>query len=68
MLCYFLNVYSPCNLAKKRSMWLEILNWKSSLEVGEWLVGVISMFLGIGWKEGVEVIVLWRHKWRILTA
>ncbi|XP_058771389.1 uncharacterized protein LOC131644810 [Vicia villosa] len=39
MIIYFINVYSPCNLADKRELWEELLGWKNKLEVGEWVVG-----------------------------
>lgn len=36
---YFLNIYSPCRLANKRLLWLELLQWKDKLEPIEWVVG-----------------------------
>ncbi|XP_058775500.1 uncharacterized protein LOC131649760 [Vicia villosa] len=36
---YFINIYSPCSLIDKRSLWAELLDWKQKLERGEWVIG-----------------------------
>ncbi|XP_058739159.1 uncharacterized protein LOC131611049 [Vicia villosa] len=36
---YVVNVYSSCELAKKRSMWHELLKMKDSFVDGEWIIG-----------------------------
>ncbi|CAK8534563.1 unnamed protein product [Lathyrus sativus] len=36
--CYFVNIYSPCNLHNKRILWSYLINLRSSSSYGEWLV------------------------------
>lgn len=56
MTCYFLNVYSPCTLVDKRTLCLDIVNWKNKLESGESFVGETLILLGIGWRGRLEMI------------
>ncbi|CAK8576681.1 unnamed protein product [Lathyrus sativus] len=36
--CYFVNVYSLCDMGGKRRFWVELIEWKRKLPEGEWLV------------------------------
>ncbi|XP_058776652.1 uncharacterized protein LOC131650972 [Vicia villosa] len=36
---YFVNVYSSCDIVKKRQMWAELTNLKANLPIGEWCIG-----------------------------
>lgn len=39
MIIYFVNVYSSFVFQSKRIMWVELINLKSSLPLGNWCVG-----------------------------
>ncbi|XP_058749275.1 uncharacterized protein LOC131622266 [Vicia villosa] len=37
--CYFINIYTPCDLREKRVLWQSLLEWKQRLPVGQWIIG-----------------------------
>ncbi|CAK8576177.1 unnamed protein product [Lathyrus sativus] len=37
--CFIVNIYSSCSIVDKRLLWSELLNLKSSMPLGEWLIG-----------------------------
>ncbi|XP_058776931.1 uncharacterized protein LOC131651277 [Vicia villosa] len=37
--CYFLNVYSSCEIAEKRILWNQLIEWKNKFPKGEWIIG-----------------------------
>lgn len=38
-LCFFMNIYSPCNLELSRKLWLELVEVKIRLGPGSWCYG-----------------------------
>lgn len=42
---YVTNIYSSCEMSKKKKLWKYLLDLKDSFNDGEWIMGAISMLL-----------------------